>query len=105
MKTLHLLLLFLIFCSCSSNSQKDKFFGKWKKSDLDTKAYIEIKNDAGAIIVHEVKSKGTKSFVGVFDKENNIIVVDVIFAKINISYLESKDRILISKQGEYERIK
>lgn len=105
MKTaFHLFVLVLLLISCQSSNKLNKFIGKWKRVDLKSAAYIEIKKDGDAIIALEVKTQGEKKYVASFDKDNNVLVVDVVLGKVNISYLDSKDRILISGQGEYERI-
>lgn len=86
--------------SCSSTSGADKFMGEWQSVDNPKRVHMTIQQRGDNLTLVE----GKKEIPLTFDKDNHKLTVNTGFGALDIIYLEEKNHLLVSGEGEYSKV-
>lgn len=95
-------ILSLLLC-CSTKKDSKVFIGKWKSIEHPARqAYIVTKEGDAFVLTFE---KTNNKVPLVLNPDGNTMTINAGLATGTIAYNKDKDRIIVSGEGEFERIK
>ena len=92
-------IVMVMFTSCSSTTGTEKFMGEWQSLDSPTRPHMTIQQRGDNLTLLE----GKKEVPLTYDKENHKLTFNTGLGAIDIIYLEEKNHLLVSGEGEYSK--
>ncbi|QNE42162.1 MULTISPECIES: DUF3876 domain-containing protein [Hymenobacter] len=93
-------LTMVLFTSCSSNSGTAQFLGEWQSVDSPERPHMTIQERGDNLTLLE----GKKEYPLTYDKDNHKLTVNTGFGAMDIIYLDEKNHLLVSGEGEYTQV-
>lgn len=103
MRSIAQFIVFSFLICCSSKKEAELFIGKWKSVEHPVRqAYIITKEGDAFVLTFE---KTNNKVPLTFNADGNTMTINAGLATGTIAYIKDRDRIIVSSEGEFERIK